>query len=174
METILNASNNQATPFSYGAGHVQPNSAMDPGLVYDIRTKDYLSFLCALGYNQTQISSISGSSVNCSKPTSLLDLNYPSITVPNLSGSVTVTRTLKNVGTPGTYRARVLHPSGIMVTVKPVYLKFSKIGEQKPFKIVLTENGSATDTDYSFGELIWSDDSGVHHIRSPITVKVAP
>ncbi|KAI4324583.1 hypothetical protein MLD38_030058 [Melastoma candidum] len=174
MESILNASYNRATPFSYGAGQVQPNRAMDPGLVYDICTKDYLNFLCALGYNQTQISSIYGRSFNCSKPINLLNLNYPSITVPNLSGSITVTRILKNVGTSSTYRAHVLQPNGIKVTVKPVSLKFSKIGEQKAFKIALAASGPATTAGYSFGELIWTSDDGVHRVRSPITVKVAP
>ncbi|KAE8654871.1 Subtilisin-like protease SBT5.3 [Hibiscus syriacus] len=42
-EPILNASNIEAGPFSYGAGHVQPNLAMDPGLVYDLATTDYLT-----------------------------------------------------------------------------------------------------------------------------------
>ena len=56
VEPLLNATDGKATPFSYGAGHVQPNRAMDPGLVYDTTIDDYLNFLCALGYNATQIS----------------------------------------------------------------------------------------------------------------------
>ncbi|CAI9260395.1 unnamed protein product [Lactuca saligna] len=40
VEPITNASHTKATPFSYGAGHVQPNRAMDPGLVYDLTTFD--------------------------------------------------------------------------------------------------------------------------------------
>ncbi|XP_030527865.1 subtilisin-like protease SBT5.3 isoform X2 [Rhodamnia argentea] len=168
MESIINASYDKAIPFSYGAGHIQPNRAMDPGLVYDLGIKDYLNFLCSLGYNATQISRFSDGAYNCSKRISLLDFNYPSITVPKLSGSFTVTRTVKNVGLPGTYRALILQPHGVSVLVKPAYLKFKKIGEEKSFKVVLKAKGANATKDYSFGELIWSDTE--HHVRSPIVV----
>ena len=38
-----------ADPFDFGAGHVAPNSAADPGLVYDLTTNDYYAFLCGAG-----------------------------------------------------------------------------------------------------------------------------
>ncbi|PON88007.1 Subtilase [Trema orientale] len=171
MEPILNASNFKATPFSYGAGHVQPNRAMDPGLVYDLSINDYLSFLCSLGYNATQIEMFSEEPYRCSKNIRLTNLNYPSITVPNLSGSITVTRTLKNVGTPGTYRARVQDPAGIVISVKPNYLRFKRVGEEKSFKVTLKVKKPKAARDYVFGKLIWSD--GKHYVRSPIVVKAA-
>ncbi|KAI6698826.1 hypothetical protein NL676_018945 [Syzygium grande] len=169
MEPIINASYYKATPFSYGAGHIQPNRAMDPGLVYDLGIKDYLNFLCSLGYNATQISMFSAGAHNCSKHISLLDFNYPSITIPKLSRSIMVTRTLKNVGLPGTYRASILQPNGVSVVVKPAYLTFKKKNEEKSFKVVLKANGANATKDYSFGELIWSDTE--HHVRSSIVVK---
>ena len=39
----------EATAFHYGSGHVRPDLAADPGLVYELRVKDYLNFLCAHG-----------------------------------------------------------------------------------------------------------------------------
>lgn len=169
---IQNASNFRATPFSYGAGHVTPSKAMDPGLVYDLGLKDYLNFLCALGYNKTQIAFFSKEPYTCHKHINLTNLNYPSITVPKLSGSITVTRRLKNVGTPGTYSARIQNPPGISVSVEPNRLKFKRIGEEKSFKVTIKVNKSkAASKEYVFGKLIWSD--GKHYVRSPIVVKAA-
>ncbi|XP_060958821.1 subtilisin-like protease SBT5.3 isoform X2 [Cannabis sativa] len=171
MQPLLNASNIMATPFSFGAGHVQPNQAMDPGLVYDLTVNDYLNFLCSLGYNATQIETFSEKPYRCSKKITLTNLNYPSITVPNLSKSIIVTRTLKNVGTPGTYRAKIKNPTGVVVSVKPESLKFKRVGEEKKFKVTLMLKKLKAAKDYAFGELIWSD--GKHHVRSPIVVKEA-
>ncbi|KAG6724791.1 hypothetical protein I3842_03G273500 [Carya illinoinensis] len=168
-EPILNASYVKATPFSCGAGHVLPNSAMDPGLVYDLSINDYLNFICALGFNETQVSMFSDNPYKCSKLISLANLNYPSITIAKLSDSITVTRTLKNVGSPGTYRAHVQEPSGILVIVKPETLKFRKVDEEKSFNITLMVREAKASEDYVFGRLIWSD--GKHSVKSPIVVK---
>lgn len=171
MEPIRNASFIKATPFSYGAGHVRPNRAMDPGLVYDLTVSDYLNFLCYLGYNQSQISLFSQAPYKCPAKlkNTLLNLNYPSITVPYLSSSITVTRTLKNVGSPGIYKAVVRQPSGVSVSVVPDSLKFDKIGEEKSFSVTLKVKGRKAHKEYAFGELVWSD--GKHYVRSPIVVK---
>lgn len=170
IEPVLNATEGVATPFSYGAGYVQPNRAMDPGLVYDTTIDDYLNFLCALGYNSTQISVFTEGPYQCRKKFSLLNLNYPSITVPNLSGSVTVTRTVKNVGSPAaTYIAHVQNPNGIRVSVKPSILKFKNIGEEKNFKVTFKAIRGMATNNYVFGKLIWSD--GKHYVTSPIVVK---
>ena len=171
MEPLLNASNAKATPFSYGGGHVYPNRAMDPGLVYDLSLNDYLNFLCALGYNATQIGLFSDKPYKCPKKVSLLDLNYPSITVPKLSGSITVTRTLKNVGNPRSYKAKVSNPTGISVSVEPKSLEFKSVGEEKSFKVTITLQNPKAAKDYVFGKLVWTD--GKHYVRSPIVVKAA-
>ncbi|GMP53249.1 hypothetical protein CsSME_00018766 [Camellia sinensis var. sinensis] len=172
-EPITNTSYKKATPFDYGAGHVQPNRAIDPGLVYDTTVNDYLNFLCALGYNETQIILFSEHNHTCPKPIfSLVNFNYPSITVPKLNCSITVTRTVKNVGSPGTYSARVQNPTGVAITVKPERLKFEKVGEEKTFKVTMKVEEAAAKKArdyYVFGQLTWSD--GKHNVRSPIVVK---
>ncbi|KAH0448067.1 hypothetical protein IEQ34_021867 [Dendrobium chrysotoxum] len=157
-EPIKNSSFGKANPFSYGSGHVRPNRAMDPGLVYDLAVNDYLNFLCSLGYNSTQISTFK--TYKCpSKAPALVDLNYPSITIPNLKDSITVTRKLKNVGTPGTYVARIRSPVGITLKVKPTRLTFKEVGEEKIFKLTLAPIGDYIAKDYVFGFLQWSDDN---------------
>lgn len=142
---------------------------MDPGLVYDLTVTDYLNFLCALGYNSTQISTFK-KYICPSKALALVDLNYPSITIPDLKDSITAVRKLKNVGTPGTYVARVRSPVGITVTVKPKSLTFKEVGEEKTFELTLAPVGDFVAEDYVFGLLEWSD-GNKHYVRSPITVK---
>ncbi|XP_065854731.1 subtilisin-like protease SBT5.3 [Euphorbia lathyris] len=174
-QPIVADSLRKANPFNYGSGHIRPNQAADPGLVYDLTTKDYLNFLCSNGYNSTQMSAfVDDPSFNCpSKNTiNLLNFNYPSITVPNLSPNLTLslTRTLKNVGRAGLYTVRVDSPVGISVVVEPVTLKFKK-NEEKSFKVTLKAMENIEIFSYVFGGICWSD--GVHYVRSPIVVKMA-
>ena len=171
MEPLLSTSMERETPFAYGSGHVQPNRAMDPGLVYDLTTDDYLNFLCARGYNEVLLKVFSDKRHKCPMSFTLADFNYPSIVVPNLSSKpVIVSRRVKNVGPPGTYNASVSAPAGVSILVKPTRLKFHRIGEEKKFKIILKPEVAGKPQDYVFGELEWSD--GKHQVRSPIAVRI--
>ncbi|KAF6142279.1 hypothetical protein GIB67_039986 [Kingdonia uniflora] len=170
LEAVLNSSYTQATPFSYGAGHMWPNRAADPGLVYDLTPKDYLNFLCGIGYTEEQIQTFSKEPYKCPKKWSLLDFNYPSISVPKLSGRVHLTRTVKNVGGgPSKYHVLIHEPHGVSVSVKPKTLVFKKNGEEKKFKVTVKARHVGAASEYVFGSLTWSDE--VHHVRSPIVVK---
>ncbi|CAI9787845.1 unnamed protein product [Fraxinus pennsylvanica] len=164
---MLDATYEKATPFGYGSGHIRPNRAMDPGLVYDLNVNDYLDFLCGCGYNETMIRTFSDGPYECPTYYEIKNFNIPSITIPSLEESQTVTRKLKNVGKPGTYTARIRQPPGYSVSLEPKSLKFKKIGEEKTFKLIIEENERSS-TDYVFGELLWSD--GKHYVRSPIAV----
>ncbi|ESQ42366.1 hypothetical protein EUTSA_v10015943mg [Eutrema salsugineum] len=167
---MVDQSFNKSTPFSYGSGHVQPNKASHPGLVYDLTTGDYLDFLCAIGYNNTIVQLFAEDRhYICRQGANLLDFNYPSITVPNLTDSVTVTRKLKNVGPPSTYNAHFREPLGVSVSVEPKQLKFNEIGEVKMFQMTLRPKSSKS-LGYVFGELKWTDSK--HYVRSPIVVKL--
>ena len=172
-EPMLDASIlERATPFGYGSGHIQPNRAMDPGLVYDLTTNDYLNFLCAHGYDETVLKLLLfvEKPYKCSKSFTLANFNYPSISVPSLgSKPVIVTRRVKNVGPPGTYNASVRAPVGVSVYVKPTSFQFSRIGEEKNFEIVLKAKVAGKPKDFVFGHLNWSD--GKRNVRSPIVVK---
>ncbi|RZC82259.1 hypothetical protein C5167_045045 [Papaver somniferum] len=165
---IRNSSDNQATPFNYGSGQVRPNAAMNPGLVYDLTTNDYLNFLCGVSHDKAKIKAISKAEkrYKCPKSYNLANFNYPSITVPLLHGSITVTRTLKNVGSPGTYKTRIRAPPRIKISVEPKKLTFDKMGEEKVFTMNLKARQPSNEA--AFGRLTWTD--GKHHVRSPIVV----
>ncbi|PIA39333.1 hypothetical protein AQUCO_02600055v1 [Aquilegia coerulea] len=161
-----------ATPFDMGAGHIQPNTAADPGLVYDLTMKDYLDFLCTQeNFAEHQLANFYEKPFKCPKSYNLLNFNYPSITVPNLSTEVTVRRLVKNVGTPGIYKVNVTEPEGISVDVKPKSLMFNKVGDQNLFTLTLKAKKAPVSKNYAFGKLVWND--GVHTVTSPIVVKGA-
>ncbi|KAF2323877.1 hypothetical protein GH714_003047 [Hevea brasiliensis] len=142
----------------------------DPGLVYDLTLNDYLDLLCHHKYNISFIRSFGNASYTCPEHFSVSTFNYPSITVSKLTGSTTVIRRVKNVGSPGTYNVHVLAPSGITVVVEPESLSFTKTGEEKMYKVTFKPAVNSTEhKDIVFGELIWSD--GKHKVKSPLVVK---
>ncbi|MED6133363.1 hypothetical protein PIB30_027660 [Stylosanthes scabra] len=162
--------NDLANSFDYGSGHIQPNLAIEPGLVYDLQPIDYLNFLCASGYDQQAISALNyNTAFVCKGSHSVNDLNYPSITLPNLGlDPVIVSRTLTNVGPPGTYNVTA-KLDGSQVTVVPNSLTFTEMNEKKTFMVIVEASSVVQLNKYQFGELIWSD--GKHRVRSPITVQ---
>ncbi|CAH9076010.1 unnamed protein product [Cuscuta epithymum] len=169
---IISSTGSKATPFNYGAGHINPNAAADPGLVYDTKPADYGLFLCAMvEYNATLIKDVFNVKTTCSKGgLTLSNLNYPTITIPDLKRKATVTRRVTNVGGgPATYKASVAAPAGFSVTVKPDTLKFDKDGEEKTFKVTVQATGKTATRGYAFGQLTWSDQK--HLVASQIVVK---
>ena len=93
-----------ATPFAYGSGHVDPERASNPGLVYDISYEDYLYYLCSIQYSSTELGTLTRGNFSCPTGTVLQagDLNYPSFAVlfdgSSLNNSATYKRTATNVG----------------------------------------------------------------------------
>lgn len=153
-----------ADPFDMGAGHIQPNSASDPGLVYDAGFVEYLQFLCGVG----ALSATGGTctAVGAIDPS---DLNLASIGVAELAGSQTVTRTITSV-TPGdaTYTAVVDAPPGVDVLVSPDVLTLSE-GESATYQVTFTTLAGTAVDEWTFGALTWSD--GTHSVRSPLAVR---
>ena len=65
-EKLIDGSTGKAsTPYDHGAGHVDPVAALNPGLVYDLTTDDYLNFLCALNYTSLQIQGVARRNYSC-------------------------------------------------------------------------------------------------------------
>ncbi len=148
--------------FSQGAGHVQPNSAADPGLVFDAGWNDWLNFLCGAG----QLVSRQCAPVLIDPS----DLNVASIAIGDLAGSQTVTRKLTNVGTStATYTANVATPAGMTINVTPA--KFDiKPGDTQVVQITLTRTDAPLDS-YTGGNITWSDSDGAHNVRIPVIVR---
>ncbi|KAL5833212.1 hypothetical protein ACOSQ3_016886 [Xanthoceras sorbifolium] len=159
-----------ADPFDYGGGIVNPNKAAEPGLVYDMGIDDYIHYLCAVSYNDSSISHLVGQATMCpsTKP-SILDVNLPSITVPNLRKSITLTRTVTNVGPLNSiYIAVIEDPFGIAVAVRPDVLIFNSTTRMNSF-VVTVSTTHKVNTGYYFGSLTWTD--GKHSVKSPISVR---
>ncbi|KAK9274642.1 hypothetical protein L1049_021893 [Liquidambar formosana] len=159
-----------ADPFDIGGGIVNPNGAADPGLVYDMGTADYIHYLCAMDYNNTAISQLTGEPTVCpTKKPSILDVNVPSITIPSLRNSTTLTRVVTNVGiSNSTYRAVIEPPAGTNVSVRPDVLVFNSTAKKISFTVTLSTTYQVN-TGYCFGSLIWTD--GVHNVRIPLSVR---
>lgn len=159
-----------ADAFDYGGGIVNFNKAAEPGLIYDMGPEDYVQYLCAMGYTNSAISLLREHSTSCpSKKPSVLDMNLPSITIPNLRNLTTITRTVKNVGAVDSqYKAVVEPPHGIKVSVQPDILTFNSTTNTISFSVSVFSTHKVT-TGYYFGSLTWTD--GVHDVRSPISVR---
>ncbi|XP_012086638.2 subtilisin-like protease SBT3.8 [Jatropha curcas] len=159
-----------ANAFDFGGGIANPNGAADPGLIYDMDTADYVHYLCAMGYNDTAISRLTEQPTQCpSKELSILDVNLPSITIPNLRKPVNLTRTVTNLGPSNSiYRAVIEPPFGINVSVKPSVLLFNDETKKITFTVTVTTTYQVN-TGYLFGSLSWTD--GVHIVTSPLSVR---
>ncbi|KAI3914369.1 hypothetical protein MKW98_014976 [Papaver atlanticum] len=166
-----------STPFQHGAGHVDPNKALNPGLVYDIQPSDYVAFLCSIGYNQTQMSLfIKDRKVDCSLNKLAAgpgDLNYPSFSVvfKSSNDSVKYKRVLTYVGKLGfaLYRVKVNSPPFVKITVTPNLLLFTTLSLKSSYEVTFTSLELNT-TKMEFGSIEWTDTNSVHVVRSPVAL----
>lgn len=152
--------------FRQGAGHVRPNKAADPGLVFDAGWNDWLAFLC--GATTSVGASTCATLRSMGYSTDPSDLNVASIAIGDMAGVQTVTRKVTNVGAaPATYTAVVTGMSGIATTVTPSSLTLNP-GQTKSFTVTFTRTSAALDA-YAGGQLTWS--TGTRIVRIPMVVK---
>ncbi|KAK2989130.1 hypothetical protein RJ640_027204 [Escallonia rubra] len=164
----------QADLFAIGAGHVNPSSANDPGLVYDIQPDDYIPYLCGLGYTSKQVEVIVHHKVSCSKKSSIpeAELNYPSFAITLGTNDQTYTRTVTNVGEANSsYTVEIFPPPGVSVSVMPYRLDFSEVNQQLTYSVTFTpSNEDVITPEFVQGYVKWSSDK--HFVRSPISVEL--
>ncbi|CAI0418892.1 unnamed protein product [Linum tenue] len=179
--TVDNRGETMLDESDFGSGHVHPQKAMDPGLVYDLTTFDYVDFLCNSNYTEQNIKVVTRKNADCSgarRAGHSGNLNYPSMAVVfqqygiKQKMSTHFIRTVTNVGDgESVYSARVVAPAGMAATVKPEKLVFRRVGQKLNFLVrvqtrvaKLAPGGSVMKS----GFIVWSD--GKHNVTSPIVV----
>ena len=153
------AENNPVLIFRQGAGHVQPNAAANPGLVFDSNFNDWLGFLCAVqpGGGCAGVTSTDAS-----------NLNTPSIAIGDLAGVQTVTRKVTNVsGNFGTFSASVSGMAGFNVVVNPSSLSLAA-GQTGTFTVSFTRTSAPLGA-YAGGQLRWTN--GLQTARVPMVAR---
>ncbi len=159
-----------ANPFDFGSGHIEPNAANDPGLVYDISDDEYDAFACDSGspaVTQARCDALRDSGLSF-EPSAL---NQPSIAVARLASTRTVSRRVTNVSDEtGTYFAAVELPPDIDVQVVPSSLMIGP-GQSQTFEVTFTFQGGPPDqlNRWRFGSLTWSSED--HAVRSVLAVR---
>ena len=160
-----------ADAFDFGGGHIVPNLAADPGLVYDADGDDYDAFACGAGIAAVSAERCAQLAAN-GFSTAAGDLNLPSIAVSAIANERTVRRRVTNVGLAAAiYRAVVEPPPGVDVSVSPATLSPGP-GETAEFTVTFTNLGEAARLDtWNEGSLTWVSDE--HRVRSPLVVSPA-
>ncbi|GAA0142168.1 serine protease [Lithospermum erythrorhizon] len=162
--------NGIAGPFDFGGGVANVNAASDPGLVYDMQPTDYFNYLCGVGYSINDIKSITRdqNAICPPKKQSLMDVNLPSIGISGLQNSVTIKRTVTNVGNNARafYVPQFNAPKGTRIFVTPTVLDFNPFYNQITYEMTIEKIGNVDKN--AVGSLTWTD--GIHRVTSPIVV----
>ena len=156
---------NGLLPWAQGTGHVAPNKATDPGLVFDNSNVDWIRFQCKS--NKAAVIPAS----DCTTYGTLdetYNVNTASITVGAVVGTTTVTRKVKNVSNASsTYTATVVNPTGFTAVVTPASMTIAA-GATATFTVKLTAAG-AVENVWGYGSLTLND--GSHSVKIPVTAR---
>ncbi|KAE8715569.1 CO(2)-response secreted protease [Hibiscus syriacus] len=173
---IMTEKSTAATPYDFGAGEVSTTGPLQPGLVYETTTIDYLNFLCYHGYNTSTIKIMAYTiphGFTCPKESSIdliSNINYPSISIPYFDEKAgrKVIRTLTNVAGDAktVYNVSVDAPTGLYVQVVPDNLEFTKFGDKSSYQVSFSI-GNPLKKDV-FGSITWSN--GKYKVRSPFAI----
>ena len=147
--------------FRQGAGHVKPNSAADPGLVFDSGWTDWLGFLC-------------GTQLPASYCT---DTRHPGRRAQRLQRGLDRDRRppRQQDGDPHGHERRreghvlvLLHRSRHQRDRQPGHASRSTRARRRRFTITITRTTAALNA-YTGGQLTWSD--GTHTVRIPVVAR---
>ena len=149
---------NAGITFAQGAGHVRPNLAANPGLVFDAGYNDWIAFICG-----TQPGSF------CA-PNQAIDpsnLNVASIAIGDMAGVQTVKRRVTNVtGAAATFTSSVAGLSGFDV-VMPAALTLAR-GETQEFSVTFKRTAAPLGS-YTGGQITFTN--GATAVRVPVVIR---
>ncbi|MEO5708220.1 MAG: S8 family serine peptidase [Nocardioidaceae bacterium] len=136
-------------PLAEGAGHVDPRSFLDPGLVFDTPAASWQDVL--------------------SGRTDASDVNAPSLALGDLVGTTTVSRRITNVTRrTESYSVRKRGLADVDVQAFPATVLLAP-GQSRTVRLRVTARPSATvDRDVT-GWLVWRGDR--HRVRIPVSVR---
>jgi subtilisin family serine protease len=155
-----------ADGFDMGAGHIDPNAAVDPGLVYDNGFRDHAAYLCS--FNEPPFPpSDCAAHVAAGFPQSAVDLNLPSIASAALVSGDTIRRRVTNVGPAASFTPEIFPPPNLELVVEPSTLVLNT-GQTAEYTVRFVDQGAERDA-WIFGELDWV--SAAHRVASPIAVQ---
>lgn len=156
-----------ANPFDFGAGHIVPNVAVDPGLAYEASDDEFDAFACGTGSPAVapeRCDELAAASVSFLPS----DLNQPAIAVARLASERTVSRRVTNLSDASeSYSASVVAPAGIGVNIVPASITVAP-GQSVPFDVILNYQSGPLDL-WRFGSLTWTGTE--HSVYSPIAVR---
>ena len=162
-EVKLSNNTGDLNRWGYGAGHLAPNPAAVPSLVYDASAADYGRFLCGVGLAPPPGLGACAT-LGAIKP---WNLNLSSLTAAGVVVSRTLTRTVTNVGPSTASFVAQSNLPGWNVVVTPASLNLAP-GASASYTAKLTRT-SAPLVGWSFGSLGWSD--GVRTVTSPLSAQ---
>ena len=158
-----------ANPFDYGGGHIEPNDALQPGLVYDVSDDEYDAFACGVA-SPAVTSSRCADLAAAGHSFFARDMNQPAISISRLASQETVTRRVTNVSDEAeSYNIEVSAPPGINVNVAPSTISLGP-GESTSFDVTLVYESGPMDL-WRFGSITWVGND--HDVRSVLAVKPA-
>jgi subtilisin family serine protease len=148
-------------PFAQGAGFVRPNSAVDPGLVFDAAPNDYRRFMIGQGGSfaapYDTLTAIDAS-----------DLNQASIATGAMAGQQVVTRTVTSVGAATEHYTVSSSVPGITISSDAPSFDIAP-GAAKVLHLTMTRDTAALGT-WAKGNLTITGDHG-HVVRLPVAVR---
>lgn len=169
QDLTRDAAGTPANPFDVGSGHIVPNAAFEPGLVYETGADEYDAFACATdspAIDPARCDELRATGVSLDPA----DMNQPNIAIGKLASRQTVTRRVTNVSEQSeTYVVEIAAPDGIAVEVLPRTLALGP-GDTASYDVTFTFEGGTLDL-WRFGSLTWN--SADHAVRTALAIRPA-